>query len=68
MPKTPVTGFRLAPELLERVDTYAKALAQATGLPVSRASALAKLLTIALDHEKSQFPRPKRPSSRAPRR
>ncbi len=46
--KTPVTAFRLPPELLARVDAYAAALSQQAGVPVSRAAAVVKLLTEAL--------------------
>jgi DNA-binding ferritin-like protein len=49
MGNTPTTSFRLAPELLERLDRYAERLATAAGVPVSRAAAAAKLLTTALD-------------------
>ena len=70
MVKTPVTAFRLPPELLERVDEYAAELASSTGLRVSRAGAVVKLLTDALDAKDSdsRTGRSKRPSSRAPRR
>ena len=54
MMPTPTTGFRLAPELLARVDAYAHRLAETAGVPVSRAAAVAKLLTIALEVEASQ--------------
>jgi len=68
MVRNPATSFRFAPELLERLDRYAERLSADTGLPVSRASAAAKLLTAALDAEDSRTGRPPRPSSRAPRR
>jgi hypothetical protein len=61
----PTTSFRLPPELLERVDAYAAELATTTGLRVSRAGAVVKLLTDALDATDSRTSRPKRPSSRA---
>jgi len=50
-PVTKTTGFRLPEELLSRVDAYAAQLAEAAGVPVSRAAAVVKLLTLALDHE-----------------
>ena len=68
MVKTPVTAFRLPPALIERVDEYAAELATTTGLRVSRAGAVIKLLTDALDAADSRTGRPKRPHSRAPRR
>jgi len=51
MGKTPTSSFRLPSELLERVDEYAAELARNTGLRVSRAGAVVKLLTSALDSE-----------------
>jgi predicted transcriptional regulator len=47
----PTTSFRLSPELLERVDKYAAQLSAQAGVPVSRAAAVAKLLSAALDAE-----------------
>jgi len=51
MGKTPTSSFRLPSEVLERVDEYAAELARSTGLRVSRAGAVVKLLTSALDSE-----------------
>jgi len=51
MGKTPTSSFRLPSELLERVDEYAAELARSTGLRVSRAGAVVKLLTSALHSE-----------------
>jgi hypothetical protein len=65
MTETPVTTFRIATELLARVDEYAAELARTTGLRVSRNAAVVKLLTDALD---ARTGRPTRPSSRAPQR
>jgi len=62
MMPTPTTGFRLAPELLARIDAYAQRLAETAGVPVSRAAAVAKLLAIALEVEESQ------PGAKRPRR
>jgi len=59
MVKTPVTAFRLPPELVTRVDEYATKLAQNTGLRVSRAGAVVKLLTFALDANDSRTDRPR---------
>jgi len=67
VPTASSTSFRFAPELLGRLDAYAKHLSAQTGVPVSRAAAAAKLLTAALDQEDSTD-REKRPSSRASRR
>src|SRR5438874_1185320 len=66
MGKTPTSSFRIAAELLERVDQYAQRLSETAGVPVSRAAAVTRLLTIALDVEESG--RTKRPPLRAPRR
>src|SRR5437879_5024404 len=51
----PPTSFRLDPALLARVDDYAATLARATGVPVSRHAAMAKLLTFALDANEEQL-------------
>ncbi len=50
---TPSTGFRFAPELLERLDRYAARLSEQAGVPVSRAAAAAKLLGVALAAEET---------------
>ncbi len=42
-------------ELLERVDAYAAALSRQAGVPVSRAAAVVKLLTEALDRVPPPF-------------
>jgi len=68
MVKTPVTAFRLAPDLLERIDRYAEQLAAEARVPVSRNAAVVRLLTDALEAADSKTGRPKRPSSRASRR
>jgi predicted transcriptional regulator len=57
---TPTTSFRLAPDLLERLDRYAERLSAATGIPVSRAAAASKLLAQALDAEASAAERKRR--------
>jgi hypothetical protein len=49
MTRAPVSSFRFAPELLQRIARYAERLAKETGLPVSRNAAAAKLLNAALD-------------------
>jgi len=68
MTPTPTVGFRLPRELLERVDAYAARVSASAGVPVSRAAAVTKLLTIALEVEDPGSGRQPRPSSRAPRR
>jgi len=68
MTRFPSTSFRFSPVLLKRLDHYAERFAAETGVPISRAAAAAKLLANALDLEESRIDRPKRPSSRAPRR
>jgi hypothetical protein len=45
----PTTGFRLAPELLARIDAYAERLSASAGIPVSRAAAVVKLLSERLE-------------------
>jgi len=65
MTPTPTTGFRLAPELITRVDAYAHRLAETAGVPVSRAAAVAKLLAIALEMEESQSGTVKRPKRKS---
>jgi hypothetical protein len=63
---TPVTAFRLARELLERVDRYAEQLAAQARVPVSRNAAVVRLLTDALDAaEVERTKRPAEPKRRA---
>lgn len=62
MTRAPVISFRLAPELVKRLDAYVVQLAQDTGLRVSRNAAAAKLLSDALNAAE------RRKTSRAPRR
>ena len=60
-PNTTMTSFRLGTELLARLDLYAERLASQSGVPVSRAAALTKLLTERLDQVQPKAgPKPKK--------
>jgi hypothetical protein len=64
MVKTPVTAFRIPPELLARVDAYASALSAEAGVPVSRAAAVVKLLNVALAQVGGAKAEPRKPRTR----
>ncbi len=43
------TGFRIDPDIIERVEAYAARLSKETGIEVNRATALRALLVKGLD-------------------
>ena len=63
-----LTAFRLPEALLKRLDEYADRVTAETGNPTTRADVVRILLGRALDANDTSTDRPKRSTSRAPRR
>jgi|GEM_PF-3153334 len=55
MTETKVTAFRFPDELMARIDRYGVNLAAQTGIDLTRAQVVKKLIALALDHVEPEF-------------